>query len=267
MKLLFFTNPNKNGAVEILAKLIVCAEAMGVECVCATDTEELSKLAKSDGASALCLVTLGGDGTILRAVGAAALTDTPILGINLGRVGFFSEIGAEEFENALIRIMSGEYHIERKRMLSCCVNDVCVGDCLNDFTLHRQSLSSIVQLEYDIDGDEVGNLMADGLIISTPSGSTGYTISAGGSVVAPRLECILVTPICPHSLTVRPIVTGFDSVITVKSKGECQLIADGRNLCKIDPEDVATVFDADKSVGFIRFKKRNIFKLIREKLM
>ncbi len=267
MKLLFFANPNKNGSMQALERLLACAGARGVKCAWATDADRLLSLADEGWKDALCLVTLGGDGTILSAVYRASKLSMPVLGVNLGRVGFFSEISGDEFDGALTRLSEGNYYIERKMMLSCYVNDKFAGDCLNDFTIHRQALSSIVQLNYDIDGDEVGNLMADGLIVSTPSGSTGYTISAGGSVVAPRLECLLVTPICPHSLTVRPIVAPSDSEVRIKAISRAQLLADGRRCVRLYNGDIVLVRQSDSRAEFIRFEKRNIFKLIREKLM
>ena len=142
-----------------------------------------------------------------------------------------------------------------------------MGDCLNDFSVHRQELSSITQLELVIDGDTVGNVMADGLIVATPSGSTAYTMSAGGPVVAPKLDCILVTPICPHSLTVRPIVSSVDSVVEVTLKCACGLSGDGRQTAVLSPGDRLVFSRSKRSASFIRFKKRNVFRLIREKLM
>ena len=249
-----------------MLRLADMAAEKGMECVCAADDVQLKELLDSGWGSAFCVVTIGGDGTILRAVSAAACHDVPVLGVNLGRVGFFSEIGAEGFEEALDKLSSGDYCIERPSMLTCSVNGETVGDCLNDFSVHRQELSSITQLELAIDGFEVGNVMADGLIVGTPSGSTAYTMSAGGPVVAPKLDCILVTPICPHSLTVRPIVTSSDSLVTARLMCTCRLSMDGQNVRLLFPGDELVFKKASRTAAFIRFGGRNIFKLIREKL-
>lgn len=266
MKLVFSTNPYKENAAELMNKLADKTARRGAEVASAMGSEELAKLVGSGWSDADCIVTIGGDGTILRAMHAASKCGVPVLGINMGRVGFFSEIGAEGFDTALDRLYSGSYDIEQRTMLRCCVNGEYVGDCLNDYSVHRQELSSIVQLDLYVDGDAVGNVMADGLIVATPSGSTAYTMSAGGPVVAPKLECMLVTPVCPHSLTIRPIVASSDSFVEAKVKSFCRLIEDGQNVRIIEPGDTVSVCRSQYTAKFIRFDKRNVFKLLREKL-
>ncbi len=238
----------------------------GVEAYSAVGNEELSLLAEKHS-DALAIITIGGDGTILRAMHTAAKFGIPVLGINMGRVGFYSEIGTEGFPEALKRLKEGSYFTEYRSMLQGTVNGEHIGDCLNDYSVHRQELSSIVQLDLSVDEDDVGNLMADGLVIATPSGSTAYTISAGGPVVAPRLDCILVTPICPHSLTVRPIAAAADSVIKVRLKSVCRISEDGQNTRILYPGDELKISRSRYTAGFIRFEKRNVFKLLREKLL
>ena len=266
MKLLIYTNPKKPNAAQLLSGLSELAERRGIETECFASDLLLKRLPAESWAEVFCVVTIGGDGTILRAVSAAAPYGVPVLGINMGRVGFFSEIGAEGFDEALTRLRNGEYDTESASMLACFVNGKSVGECLNDFIIHRQELSSIAQLALEVDGDGVGEVMADGLIVATSSGSTGYTMSAGGPVVAPKLDCMLVTPICPHSLTVRPIVASADSSVSVTAKSICRLTCDGQDVCLICPGDVLTFRRAEGKAKFIRFGKRNIFRLIREKL-
>lgn len=267
MKLIFFTNPNKPDAEGLLPAMLAAAENKGVSTLTAVGDEELEPLMDAGGGDADLVVTVGGDGTILRAVSSAAKRSIPVLGVNLGRVGFFSEIAAENFDDALEKLISGDYNIERPAMLACFVNGECYGSTLNDFSIHRQELASITHLDLFVDGDSVGDVMADGLIAATPSGSTAYTMSAGGPVVAPKLDCILVTPICPHSLTVRPIVASGDSEIRVRVKCTCRLSGDGRNLRVLVPGDEAVFKKSEITAGFVRFSKRNVFRLIREKLI
>ncbi|MBR3459488.1 MAG: NAD(+)/NADH kinase [Clostridia bacterium] len=266
MKFVFFTNPMKPNTDAIIGRLAGIANAHGIETVSTTDSAELEKLLSENRNDALCVVVIGGDGTVLRAVSAASPRDIPVLGVNLGRVGFFSEISVDEFERAVALLQSGQFHIERSAMLNCTVNGENMGNCLNDFAIHRQELASITHIELVIDGDSVGDVMADGLIVATPSGSTAYTMSAGGPVVAPKLECILVTPVCPHSLTVRPIVAAVDSEITVKLKCVCRLSLDGQNVKILYPDDEVGFRNSKRTAAFIRFGNRNVFKLIREKL-
>ncbi|MBR0135934.1 MAG: NAD(+)/NADH kinase [Clostridia bacterium] len=266
MKLIIYTNPKKPNAAALLAELYRIAESRGIETeACASDLM-LNQEPDEKWRGVTCVVTIGGDGTILRAVSAAAPHGVPVLGINMGRVGFFSEIGTDEFGEALTKLQKGEYTVESASMLTCLVNGECAGLCLNDFIIHRQELSSITQLGLSIDGDSVGGVMADGLIVATPSGSTGYTMSAGGPVVAPKLDCMLVTPICPHSLTIRPIVASADSAVTVKAESVCRLTRDGQDVCVIRPGDEIVFRKAERTAQFIRFGRRNVFRLIREKL-
>lgn len=241
-------------------------ESKGIGSVVIDHERMLSELPSKDWEEAFCVVAVGGDGTILRAASAASRFGKPVLGVNMGRIGFFSEIGTDGFEEAIDKLAKGEYFIEESSMLSCSVNEEHMGDCLNDFVLHRQELSSITHIDLDIDGDEIGDVMADGLIVGTPSGSTAYTMSAGGPVVAPKLDCILVTPICPHSLTVRPIVASCDSVVNVELKCTCRLNMDGQDLRVLTPGDRLSFRRSDRIARFIRFENRNVFRLIREKL-
>ena len=266
MKLIIFTNPNKSGAISLMNELAEKARRSGFEAAAIASEALLSALPSESWKDVFCVVTIGGDGTILRAVSACAPHGVPVLGVNMGRVGFFSEIGADEFGDALIKLGSGDCFIEHPSMLSCTVNGESMGECLNDFSIHRQELSSITQLELMIDGDAVGDVMADGLIVATPSGSTAYTMSAGGPVVAPKLDCMLVTPVCPHSLTVRPIVTSMDSVVEATVKCTCRLSRDGQNVKVLQPGDRLVFIRSQRTAAFIRFKRRNVFGLIREKL-
>lgn len=266
MKLIFFANKNKPNVVDLMQELRAAARNRGISSVAVNSEELLDVLAPNIWEEAFCIVTVGGDGTILRAASAASRFGKHVLGVNLGRIGFFSEIGVNEFEKALDKLIAEDFTVERASMLSCELNGENMGDCLNDFVLHRQELSSITHLALEVDGFDIGEVMADGLIVSTPSGSTAYTMSAGGPVVAPKLDCILVTPICPHSLTVRPIVASKDSRIRARLKSPCRLTGDGIGLRLLNPGDELSFFRSERTAQFIRFENRNVFKLIREKL-
>ncbi|MBO4384164.1 MAG: NAD(+)/NADH kinase [Clostridia bacterium] len=266
MKIILYANNNKPDNVERMLKLGGIAAKHGVECVCIKSGEDLFGLSDEAWEDVFLIVSVGGDGTILRAASAAAAYDKPVLGINMGRIGFFSEIGSDDFESALLKLSRGEYSVENASMLNCRLNGKLMGACLNDFVIHRQELSSITHFDLEIDGDTVGNVMADGLIVGTPAGSTAYTMSAGGPVVAPKLDCILATPICPHSLTVRPIVASVMSEIIVRIKCTCRLSMDGQDIRVLVPGDELRFSHSEKTARFIRFDNRNVFRLIREKL-
>ena len=191
---------------------------------------------------------------------------TPILGINLGKIGFFSETSIEGFEETLKQFSEGDYTIETDRMLKASFKDGREFFALNDFLAYKSGFSSVSHIELGVDGADVGMIHGDGIIVSSRLGSTGYSISAGGPVVAPNLDVILVTPVCPHSLTVRPIAAAFDSVIEINAQSDCVMYADGISTVQVPAGTGFTVSGCNKQVGFIRTKKRNVFRLIRERL-
>lgn len=217
-----------------------------------------------------CIITLGGDGTILRMLAHALNnridTSIPILGINLGRIGFFNEVGIDGFKNAFDAFCKGKYSIETKSTLRCRLDNGQEFVCLNDFLVFKNGFSSIAHMETYVDDAPIGMIRADGIIVSSAAGSTGYSISAGGPVVAPNLDVILVTPVCPHSLTARPIVASFDSIVKVSVRSECFLSGDGIQLVTLPCDAQVTISKAENKVHFIRIEERNVFKLIREKL-
>lgn len=166
-------------------------------------------------------VTVGGDGTIIHAAKFAAMSNKPLVGVNVGRVGFAAELEPDEiFE--LKRIITMDYNIENRMLLEVTVNKSNINEtftAVNDAVISRGSLSRMIDLSVYFNNENMVNYRADGLIISTPTGSTAYSLSAGGPVIDPRMQCILLAPICPHSLYSRPIVFGETSVISVLSSG------------------------------------------------
>lgn len=267
-KLYFFANMTKPDADIVLKKAIFAGEQTGFDCYTFDRGDELYARVAQDEPK--CIVTIGGDGTILRMV-ANQLNNrlsfsTPILGIDLGKVGFFNEVGIETFPEALHRLKTGDYDIETKSTLNCCVQSGESFTCLNDFLVFKNSFSSVTHIEESIDGANIGTVRADGIIVSSAAGSTGYSISAGGPVVAPNLDVILLTPICPHSLTFRPIVASFESTIKVRVLSECFLSGDGIQLMTLPTGTELSVKKSNKTVRFIRLGERNVFTLIRDKL-
>ena len=183
------------------------------------------------------------------------------------RVGnFFVSVSIEGFEETLKQFSEGDYTIETDRMLKASFKDGREFFALNDFLAYKSGFSSVSHIELGVDGADVGMIHGDGIIVSSRLGSTGYSISAGGPVVAPNLDVILVTPVCPHSLTVRPIAAAFDSVIEINAQSDCVMYADGISTVQVPAGTGFTVSGCNKQVGFIRTKKRNVFRLIRERL-
>lgn len=272
-RIFFYVNVTKTGSDGVLRKATEIAARSGYQCKVYEDASCMfADCIEEDEDEPACIVTIGGDGTTLRAVSHAVNQGieiiTPILGINLGKIGFFSETSIEGFEETLKQFSEGDYTIETDRMLKASFKDGREFFALNDFLAYKSKsgFSSVSHIELGVDGADVGMIHGDGIIVSSRLGSTGYSISAGGPVVAPNLDVILVTPVCPHSLTVRPIAAAFDSVIEINAQSDCVMYADGISTVQVPAGTGFTVSGCNKQVGFIRTKKRNVFRLIRERL-
>lgn len=261
-------NITKPGFAEALESAKRVVENAGLKAV--AFTEPIALFTAAERERPLCVIVIGGDGTVLSAVSSAVnnglSVDTPILGVNLGKIGFFSETDVAGLETAFAGFLAGKYRIEEAAMLKARYGENEFV-CLNDFMVAKKGFSSVAHTEVLIDGFSTGMIHSDGVIVSSSTGSTGYSISAGGPVVGPNLDVILVTPICPHSLTVRPIVVSFDSHIEVLMHSDCVLHSDGAQLAYMPEGSSVFVEKADSRVKFIRVNDRNLFRLIREKLI
>ena len=224
-------------------------------------------------ANAEIAVVLGGDGTILEAARRAPRA-TPILGINLGRVGYMAELELNELD-MLPRLMSGDYTIDVRSMLQ--VEQYSVAGklkshtyALNDAVISNGSIARIVDLELSENGLPVTRYRADGLIIATPTGSTAYSLSAGGAIVDPRLGCFCVTPICPHSLGARPLLFPDNAVLQVKNT--CQrernlfLTVDGRTNYELFRNETVRISRSDLVTNLIRMKNNGFYHILRMKM-
>ncbi|MGQ0702461.1 MAG: NAD(+)/NADH kinase [Gemmatimonadales bacterium] len=166
------------------------------------------------------LVTLGGDGTLLRGARMLQGAPVPILGVNLGRVGFLTAAMRDEAEEALTRLAEGRYVTERRRTLQAVIissqgERSTLPPAVNDVVIHKRGVARLIRLNVQVNGADVGNYSADGLIVSTPTGSTAYSLSAGGPIIVPDVDALVITPICAHTLAVRPVVVPGDASITV----------------------------------------------------
>jgi len=217
------------------------------------------------------LISMGGDGTLLRAARFAGTSEIPILGINLGRLGFLTETPVNNWREALERIQRGQYQIVERMQLSCEVrrdNQVIAGgEALNDVVIHRGAVSRLLDLEILINSNYVGTYSADGLIISTPTGSTAYSLSAGGPIINPEVSCLLLTAICPHTLSARPLIISDREKITVKEPfiDGISLTLDGHLNFALLKNDEVIVKKASYGIKFIHFEK-TFYKTVQEKL-
>lgn len=213
------------------------------------------------------VVAIGGDGTVLRTQGIINRKKIPLVGINKGAVGFLTEIDPEDALNALEEVLNGNYFVEKRTQLKICHNKQ-LHTALNEVVLMTQKPAKMLHIEISVDDEVVEELRADGLIVATPSGSTAYSMSAGGPIVDPRVDAFIIVPICPFKLGARPFVVPNDSVIKVKflRKGKKAVaVIDGQQVEEIDYMDEIIFKKADKYAYFVRLSK-NFYKRVREKL-
>lgn len=219
------------------------------------------------------IIVLGGDGTLLSVARQVWNRDIPILGVNLGGLGFLTEIHLEELYRVLERVVQGDFKTDERDVLSASVirrgGKVVEFIVLNDAVINKGALARIIDLETTINGQYVTTFQSDGLIISTPTGSTAYNLSAGGPIVYPSLHTLIITPICPHTLTNRPIVIPDDVQVRALLKSKQQeviLTLDGQQGFPLEYEDVVEVKKAEGRILLVKSPYRHYFELLREKL-
>lgn len=257
----------------VLARVQATADRLGA-----------SVLAEPDGGFAGgggidLLVTLGGDGTLLRGARQLVGTGIPVLGVNLGRLGFLTSVSESEVESAFEQLENGTYRVEQRATLA---GEVRRGDgtpgptvrAFNDVVIHKSGVARVTRLRLDVsppegEGEEVGSFSADGVIVATPTGSTAYSLSAGGPIVAPAVPCIVVTPVCPHSLAVRPLVLASTATLEIRSidrPEDLVLTVDGQEVHELGPDDSVAVWRSQETIPLIRFRWNTYFTTLRQKL-
>jgi NAD+ kinase len=218
------------------------------------------------------LLVFGGDGTMLRLARDMKGSPTPVLGINVGGLGFLTEVNSTHLAEALEEVWRGNFRLESRAMLEATgaldhrVIDVCA---LNDVVVSRAILSRLIELEVSVDSEILTRYRCDGLIISSPTGSTAYSLAAGGAIVCPTAHVFTLTPICPHTLSNRSIIISLDSTIQIKvlsHKPETVLSADGQNISDLRAGDIITVRRSRYSVRLVHLVGTSFFETLRHKL-
>lgn len=217
------------------------------------------------------LITLGGDGTLLEAITHIADKEVPILGINTGRLGFLATTAKENIETAIQNLVNGNYSYDTRSLISLKTsNDLFEGYnfALNDFAILKKDTTSMIVVNAYIDGEFLNSYWADGVIVSTPTGSTGYSISCGGPLVLPQTENFIITPVSPHNLTVRPIVVPDNSELsfTIEGRTNSFLVALDSRLATVDDSIELKVSKAPFKLNLIQLPDNNHFKTLRQKL-
>ncbi|MFA6152450.1 MAG: NAD kinase [Chitinophagaceae bacterium] len=217
------------------------------------------------------LFSFGGDGTMLDTITFVGNSNIPIIGINLGRLGFLAAISEEDVDDALSSLVQGSYTIEKRSLLHLDANIPLFGDSpfgLNEFTLHRKDSSSMIKIHTYLNGEFLNTYWADGLIVATPTGSTGYSLSCGGPVVFPQASNFVITPVAPHNLNLRSIVVPDDGIISFEVEGRSDTF-----LCTLDSRSETITSDTQLairkenfSISLVRPHDHNFLKTIRQKL-
>jgi NAD+ kinase len=217
-------------------------------------------------------IVLGGDGTVLAAFRQVAPYGIPLLTVNTGHMGFLTEMYLNSLPQALERLNKGDYEIEERTMLSV---KVMRGDnlwwealCLNEMVLHREPLTCMCHFEVQVGHHSPVDIAADGIIVSTPTGSTAYSLSAGGPVVTPGVQVLQLAPICPHSLASRALVFADTEPLKIfpATPNQLVMVVDGNAGCYVLPEDRVDVRRSSHSARFIRLESPEFFRILREKL-
>ena len=263
------------GLPEILALLASEAPRLGLEL-----SYEPSLLQGALGGETLthaggldALISLGGDGTLLRAARFLDGADVPIMGVNLGRLGFLTSCRGKDFAKMLPRLAKGQYQMDSRMTLEANPTGTATSSprmrALNDVVLHKGGFARVLRLRVAVNREEIGTLAADGIVISTPTGSTAYSLSAGGPIVAPTVDSILITPVSPHTLAVRPILLPPDAVITVQPEDapqEVLVTVDGQVGTSLGTGQGLSIRSSADRVKIVRFTGTTYIGRLRRKL-
>jgi NAD+ kinase len=216
-------------------------------------------------------ISFGGDGTLLETVTYIGKNETPILGVNTGRLGFLATISREETDKALEDLFKGNYTVEERTMLKLVSDPKLFSGlsfALNDFTIMKKDTSSMITVHVSVDGELLNSYWADGVIVSTPTGSTGYSLSGGGPLVFPESECFVVTPVSPHNLTVRPIVVSDQSELTFRIEGRSKkfLVSLDSRFETVDESVKLKIKKERFKAHLVQLPGQHYFKTLRQKL-
>ncbi|WP_419941579.1 NAD(+)/NADH kinase [Candidatus Palauibacter sp.] len=280
MRFAIIGNPESPHLEPLLARVERKAAELGISLVfepsLATAGRRESAPLEEIGEDVALVLTLGGDGTLLRAARVAAPLGIPVLGCNLGRLGFLTLVPTDELEAAMSSVASGEYDVEERLTLRIEVR-VNGSDApesksfhaINDAVIHKSGFARLISYRVLADDDVVGQYSADGIILATATGSTAYSLSAGGPIVSPTMEGIVATPISPHTLAVRPVVFPGDTRISVEllsGDHDLQLTVDGQRGCPLSVGDRVQVVRSRHPVRLVRLPDYSFFTVLRRKL-
>lgn len=240
--------------------------AKGITVISENDNKE----SKSNVGKPDLIVAFGGDGTILRAAHLAIEVDVPVIGINFGHLGFLAEPAPDDPAELAELILEGRGKTETRMILEAIVNDSAPYYAINDVVVSRGGYARLISINVSVNAEFAGHMLADGLVIATPTGSTGYSVSAGGPIVSPDVDCMTITPVCPHSLQQRPQVVSGNTQIDVHLGNDPLQAAvvqlDGQNITVLNANGKVCVKKSEKKLQLLRLYHINYFTLVRTKL-
>ncbi len=280
MKIAIYSRPETSHRQADLEALFGALERNGDACI--LNREFASKVeamtgcvfagtyADGDAVDADLMLSYGGDGTFLDIVSKFVIGDTPLLGVNLGRLGFLANVSRDRFDHALGLVADGRYAIEERVLLRIESPSLPQGPlcAFNDFSIQKRG-ANLIAVNMDVDGEMVCSYGGDGVLVSTPAGSTAYSLSVGGPVVSPGSRCFVVSPIAAHNLTIRPLVVPDSAVITLEPKvggQQVQVTADSRSFV-VPGDSVWTVRKDGRTVKMMKLEGTSFYKTLKEKLM
>jgi NAD+ kinase len=265
------SNPHYPQTWDLAARIRDALREQGIQVLCSSAESEERRASFSPGLD--MLITLGGDGTMLRTARLVAYSGTPILGIHMGRLGFLAEVRLVDWQDSLDRILGDEYWIEERAMLrgELCRGDMVQGawEALNEIVIGRSGISHMVQLATYVDGGYFTTYVADGLIVATATGSTAYALSAGGPILPPELRNMLLVPICPHLSLDRTVVLADGATVTVRveSAGAGVVVVDGINEATLQVGDRLVLTTSSHVARFVRlYDRRQVYETLLERL-
>lgn len=277
MKVGVVGNPRYGDLKSVLEQVAIAAPYRGITLYSEARLESFwnRDVPSLDGVELEALITFGGDGTLLRGARLLGGRETPILGVNLGRVGFLTTATRESLDAALESLVTGKFLIERRQTLRAVIRDA-EGEtrasqmAMNDVAVHKGGVARVIRVNVFIQGDNVGPFSADGIIVATPTGSTAYSLSAGGPIVVPDVEAIIVTPIAAHTLAARPLVVSATYRIVIEPiagwSDEPLVSFDGQTGATLAPGESVDVCRADHRVCLVRLPGDGFFGRMRQKL-
>jgi len=275
MKIGIIANPRKKKIYSVCRKLIPWLKRKGVEVFISKDIAREIKGAKKEysreeaARKGDILIALGGDGTLLEAVRLLKGRDIPIIGVNAGGLGFLTEVTLEEFYPLLEDVLKGKFETKERAMLEVSLGSAKKFFALNDVVITRGAFSRILRLKVYIENEFANAYLSDGLILATPTGSTAHSLSAGGPIVHPELKVIVLSPICPHTMTNRPLIIPGDKEITIeldREKVEVSLTVDGQIWKSLAQGQKVKIKMAKNVVRLITNPEKSYFEVLRHKL-